>query len=121
MAGICPDSSSIRPWIQADVFIFSEGVPEDPSQVRALDIPPTFWTFPLPSPSCALRGLPPPPQEVTVPGHPGGPLGKASSIELVVEEGGPRTLALSPLGLECVVPFLQLTLPLSDHFPQRTA
>lgn len=40
--------------MQADVFIFSEGVPEDPSQVQALGIP-------LPSPSYALRDLPPPP------------------------------------------------------------
>lgn len=44
MAGIFPDSSSIRPWIQADVFVFSEGVPEDPSQVQTLGTP-------LPSPS----------------------------------------------------------------------
>lgn len=101
MAGICPDSASVRPWIQADVFIFSEGVPEHASQVQALHTPPP------------IRGLPLPPQEVTVPGHPGGPLGQTSFVELVVGEGGPRTLARSPPGLECVVPFFHLTLPLS--------
>lgn len=42
MAGIS-DSSSIRPWIQADVFIFSEGVPEDPSQVHTLGTPPPIF------------------------------------------------------------------------------
>lgn len=36
MAGIFPYSSLVQPWIQADVFIFSEGVPEDPSQVQTL-------------------------------------------------------------------------------------
>ena len=54
MAGICPDSSSVRPGIQADVFIFSEGVPEDPSQVQALDTPPPVSLQPL-------RGLATPP------------------------------------------------------------
>lgn len=114
MAGIFPDSSSIRPWIQADVFVFSEGVPEDPSQVQTLGTT-------LPSPSCALRGLPPLPQEVTVCGHPDGPLGRGNSLELVVREGGPQMPYSPSSGLECMVPFLQLTLPFSAHFPQRTA
>lgn len=47
MAGIFPDSSSVRPWIQADVFIFSEGVPE--IHIQALGAPAPI------SPLCSQR------------------------------------------------------------------
>lgn len=86
MAGIVPDSSSVRLWMQADVFIFSEGVPEDPSQVQALGIPPPVSLL------CSQR----PPSsssswEVTILGHRGGPLNQANSLKLAVWEGGPGT------------------------------
>lgn len=51
MAGLSPDSSSVKPWTWAGVFIFSEGVPENESQVQML------------ASACAQRP-PPPSQEV---------------------------------------------------------
>lgn len=84
MAGIS-DSSSIRPWIQADVFIFSKGVPEDPSQVQTLGTPP-------PTSPQGSQGPP-----FLLPRRPlslvtqVGPWGQQTLWSSVVGEGGPRT------------------------------